>query len=222
MSRTLRRWTRRLAAQWGQLSGAMRISLGLAIVVLLAVYVVRYRVRPLQQERTTVEKRLQAEEVPAYVPTPEGDNELQETLLKIENTSDTLERQRSIVAASLEPGLLPSPNEESAVVAEFDTLLYENGISLMSRTHVSREEVAGVLIASEYAYAVTGRFDQIDAWLQAVTGFEHLCSVRQFGVATFDIQDGKEGSESRGPRRRGAPLKADFLLKLYFMEEGAL
>jgi hypothetical protein len=121
------------------------------------------------------------------------------------------------------PGLLPSPNEESRVVGEFDATLFENGINLTNRRHVSRDEVAGVLIASEYDYTVTGHFAQIDAFLNAAERFPHLCVIENLTVSNSpDEENGEMRSPEREPPERRAVLKARFLLKLYFAQGGDL
>jgi Tfp pilus assembly protein PilO len=87
-----------------------------------------------------------------------------------------------------------------------------------------RETVAGSLMASDYEYAAAGRFEQVHAFLNAVSGFPRLCELRALSIRTPDAcEDAETASggtvEARAGRRlRGrSVLRIEFQLTLYFM-----
>jgi hypothetical protein len=223
--RQIRQWKRDLAAQWGRLSAFMRFCAGLAVAIAMSYYVVNMQVKPLQAERQEVEKELQTAEAPVYVPPPEDDNELQETEISIESITDSLERERRLMAEAIRKAKTPATSEEGRVVAEFDNLVFEQGLDILKRERVKSESVAGRLTVSEYAYTLDGSFEQTRGFLRAAQSFPHLFQVADVTIRASDTL--AEGAAARTPpgsaaRRGGArppSLQLEFLLKLHFIEE---
>jgi Tfp pilus assembly protein PilO len=202
----------------------MRTCVGLTISLGMAYYALNYHIKPLQEERAGLEEELQSKGVPAYVPAPEEDNELGELKLKAEAVSESLEKQRQLVADAIDPQAVPSPDEEGRVVGEFDSLPFEAGLDLLNRMRLRRETVAGSLMASDYEYAAAGRFEQVHAFLNAVSGFPRLCRLRALSIRTPDACEDAEAAsggavEARagGHLRGKSVLRIEFQLTLYFM-----
>jgi hypothetical protein len=226
--RQFRKWKRELAAQWGRLSAFMRFCAGLAIAIAMSYYVINAQVKPLQSERLNLEKELQSSEAPVYVPPPEEDNDLQETEMKIESASDNLHRERRLTTEAIGKARTPAKSEEGRVVAAFETLVFEQGLDLLKRERIQSESVAGQMTVSEYAYTLTGAFEQTRGFLRAAQSFPHLCQIADMTIRASDTlpEDAdaktvplKSPARSRGPRTPS--LQLDFLLKLYFIEEAA-
>jgi hypothetical protein len=224
--RQFRQWKRELAAQWGRLSAFMRFCAGLAVAIAMAYYVVNMQVKPLQAERAKLEKELHSAKAPAYVPQPDEDNELQETILKIESLSDSLVRERRLTTEAIRKARTPAKGEEGRVIGAFDTLVFQQGLDLLKRERIKSENVAGRITVSEYAYALAGSFDQTRGLLRAAQSFPHSCQIASMTIRASDTcADGTPAKTQplESPARRGGArppsLQLEFLLKLHFIEE---
>jgi hypothetical protein len=226
--RQLRQWKRELAAQWGRLSALMRFCAGLAVAIAMTYYVINMQVEPLQAERQKVEKELQSAEAPVYVPPPEDDNELQETEISIESITDSLERERRLMAEAIRKANTPATSEEGRVVGAFDNLVFEQGLDILKRERIEPESVAGRLTVSGYAYTLAGSFEQARGFLRAAQSFPHSYRIADMTMRASDaVADetpaGARPMESLARSRGGRTpsLQLDFLLKLHFVEEAA-
>jgi hypothetical protein len=226
MRHTLRQWKRQIRSQWGRLSPLMRACAGLAAAVAMAYYVIDFKVKPLQAERLKVEKEMQTKQVPAYVPPPSEDNELDETNLKIESLRTSLDSRREALAETIRSARAATANEEGRVINAFDKLVFESGLDPISRVREKPQEIAGRMSVSEYSYVLAGTFEQIRTFLAAVGRFENACEIADVSVHNADTcKDGKpvrtppKGASAAGGSR--APLlHLEFSLKLYLIEEG--
>lgn len=224
MRRTLGKWKVGLAAQWGRLSPIMRSCVGLTISLGMAYYAVNYEVKPLQAQRARLEKELQSKGAPVYVPIPDEDNELEELALKVEAVSENLEKQRQSLADAIDPAAVPSPDEEGQVVGEFDSLMFEAGLDLLNRMRLRRETVAGSLMASEYKYAAAGQFEQVHAFLNAVSAFPRPCRLTVLSIRAPGACKNEETASGGAVKARAAGrlpgrsiLRIEFQLTIYFM-----
>ncbi len=226
MIRQFRQWKRELAAQWGKLSAFMRLCAGLAVAVAMSYYAVNMQVKPLQAERLKLDKELHSAKAPAYVPQPEEDNELQETELKIESLSESLERERRLATEAIRKAHTPAKGEEGRIIGAFDTLVFEQGLDLLKRERIKSEIVAGRVTVSEYAYALAGSFEQTRGLLLAAQSFPYSCQIADMVIRASDTcADGTPAKTQplESPARRGGArppsLQLEFLLKLHFVEE---
>ncbi|MFP4379747.1 MAG: hypothetical protein ACLFUS_04510 [Candidatus Sumerlaeia bacterium] len=228
MIRQFRKLKRELAAQWGRLSAFMRFCAGLAIAIAMSYYVINAQVKPLQNKRMQLEEELHSAEAPVYIPPTEEDNEYQETKMKIESLSNSLERERLLTTEAIGKARTLAKSEEGRVVAAFDSLVFEQGLDLLKRERNQSESVAGRMTVSEYAYTLAGTFEQIQGFLRAAQSFPHLCQIADMTIRAFDplAEDADARTESlKSPARTKSPrtslLQLEFLLKLYFTEETA-
>jgi hypothetical protein len=224
--RRLKKWKRELAAQWKKLSSLMRFCAGLAVAVAMAYYVVNFKVKPLQAECSKLDKELLSGKVPAYVPQPEEDNELQETKLKLEAISTSLDRERRLTSEVIRMAQTPSKTEEGRIVGVFDTLVFERGLDLLQRERVKSQAVAGRIGVSEYIYRLAGSFEQVRLFLKATQAFPYPSEIVNVSIHSADtLKDGKARLPDPPPRsadRRTMALEVQFLMRLYFVEEGKL
>ncbi len=211
------------AAQWDRLSLLMRVALGLAVSLCMAYGVIHYKVKPCQDKRASLEKSLQAGKVPAFVPAPESDNELQEARMKIEAVAATMEPHEEMVRAAVQAAAVPDDRDEASVVGAFDALLFESALDLRNRKHLSRQPVAGALSASQYEYIAAGPFPAIEGFLQSLDRFGKPC--RLDAVAIEEVVDPKDGataaarSDRPRPDQRGR-LGLRFVVTFYFVRGG--
>jgi hypothetical protein len=209
------------AAQWDRLSLLMRVALGLAVSLCMAYGVIHYKVKPCQNKRASLESSLQSRQVPAFVPALEGDNELQETEIKIEAVSATMERHEEMARAAVQDAAVPRDRDEGPVVGAFDALIFENALDVRNRKHLSRQPVAGPLSASQYQYVAAGPFPAIEGFLRSLARFGKPC--RLDAVAIEEVDDPKEGtaaaaarSDHARPGQRGR-LGLRFVVTFYFL-----
>ncbi len=203
-----------MAGQWSRLSAFRRSCVGLSVAVLMAYVVIHFKVRPLQQQRLDLERTLESRGVPIAVPRPADDNDLQETLLKIESLEDSLQRTRHLTTQTIAETGAASQREEGRVVGVFDKLVLENGLDLLNRKRNACKDadiIRGLAI-TEYTCVLAGSFEQTRAFLQSLGTFNYPCHIAKLSVRVHSSGDGTRPG-------RSPALLIEFPLRLFFVKE---
>lgn len=221
-------WYQQLAQRWAQLSAFKRFALGLALAIAIAYALMHHQIKPLQQASAALEETLKSDGVPAQVPRPQDDNELQELQLKIESLAGSLETQRAQTHRAIEASSTPPRQEEGRVVGAFDSLVFERGMDLLHRQRTGSEVVAGRVLVSQYAYTLGGPFDRVRDFLEAAQRFPHAFEVCGVSIRSPEAEPQRDDravraqliGNRRRPRRSASrpTLRVDFTLRLYFVD----
>jgi hypothetical protein len=207
--RAVRQWKREFLAFWGRFTAFHRIVIGI-LLAMGVVFGARSRMLdPLDRELAAERELLADKGVPARVPAPEEDEEIQEETLRAENLRRSLEN-RSAELAAIEAS---SPYRLDAGKADANAALLalagRHGLHVLKNASAPAAEGGPVPTASS-AYELAGRFASIYGFLDDVRREPLLWKLRDVSIALANESDAFGGS--------GAPplvLRFTLVLPLY-------
>jgi hypothetical protein len=214
LRRALRQWKREFLAFWGRFTAFHRIVIGILLAMGI-VFLARTRViDPLERDLATEHKTLADKGVPARVPAPEEDEDIQEETLRAENLQRSLKKR----TAELKAAEASSPYRLDAGKADASAAL----LALAGRhgLHVRKNAAAPAAAGDPVptataasAYELAGRFASIYGFLNDVRREPLLWELRDVSIALANESDAFGGSAA-------PPLLLRFTLVLHLYRGG--
>jgi len=197
LRRALRQWKREFLAFWGRFTAFHRIVIGILLAMGI-VFLARTRViDPLERDLATEHKTLADKGVPARVPAPEEDEDIQEETLRAENLQRSLKKR----TAELKAAEASSPYRLDAGKA---------APTAAEAGPVPTAAEASPVPTAAAAYELAGRFASIYGFLDDARREPLLWELRDVSIALANESDAFGGS--------GAPplvLRFTLVLHLY-------
>jgi hypothetical protein len=209
LRRALRQWKREFLTFWGRFTAFHRMVIGILLAMGI-VFLARTQVLdPLDRELAAERKMLADKGVPARVPAPEDDEDIQEETLRAENLQRSLENR----TAELKAVEASSPYRLDAGKADANAALLalagRHGLHVLKNAPMSAAEGGPVATAAS-AYELAGRFAAIYGFLDDARREPLLWELRDVSIALANESDAFGGS--------GAPplvLRCTLVLHLY-------
>lgn len=187
--RALRQWKTEFAAFWGRFTTFHRVSLAILLAIGMVYGSRRYTFDQRRAEIDTRRKELQRQNVPAHVPTPEEDEEVQQNLLRAEGLGESLAQFREEVAMAATARGQIGYTQALEAVAALDAAIARHGLAVRKRNRKESEE-AGPLRHILHTYEVMGSFAGIHSFLHGLEAMPQLCRVADLHLAPAENQDG--------------------------------
>jgi hypothetical protein len=183
LRRALREWKQEFLTVWLRLTAFHRIVLGIVLGMLL-VYGARSSVLdPLQQELDDIRNNLEAKGVPAHVPRPEDDDDVQQETLRAENLQRSIdERLAELVTAEAGTRFDLSATHSDAE-ATLLALANRHGLRVQENRAMEADKT-GTVPASLSAYVLHGSFHALFAFLEAFPDEPLLWELRDIEIET--------------------------------------
>jgi hypothetical protein len=209
LRRALRQWKREFLTFWGRFTAFHRIVIGILLAMGI-VFVARTRVLdPLDKKLADERKALADKGVPAHVPSPEDDEEIQEETLRAENLRRSLENR----AAELKTVEASSPYRLDAGKADANAALLalagRHGLHVLKNAPMPAA-AGGPVATAASAYELAGRFAAIYGFLDDVRREPILWELRDVSIAPAN-----ESDAFGGPATPPLVLRFTLVLHLY-------
>jgi hypothetical protein len=230
-TRTIKDWKDDVQGVWGRLKTFHRIALGIMLGMLM-VYAARGKVLdPLQAELTKKREALDKKGVPIVVPSvEEGDSDIQETRIRLENLRETGAKWQQRMEQALRQRPQIDRANRSDVLSEFERLIVNSGMVLQNRSpypadaaqpeqqNPNREADAGnrgyPLSTWAHQYELAGTFESVCKCLASLGKFPYPAHICRIEVQL--VENATNAATTRG----GEPLiLLRFLLELYYHDK---
>lgn len=190
--RALRQWKREFLAVWGRFTAFHRIVIGILLAMGL-VYMARSRLLdPLDRELAGERRNLADKGVPAQVPTPGEDVEIQEERLRAENLKRSLENRSAELAAAEAATRLRLGAGKADASATLLALSGRHGLRVLKNAS-AEAPVGGTVPAAASVYELAGRFSAIFGFLEDVRREPLAWALRDVSV---DLWHGQAAPET--------------------------
>jgi hypothetical protein len=217
LRRALRQWKREFLAFWGRFTAFHRIVIGILLAMGI-VFLARTRViDPLERDLATERKTLADKGVPARVPAPEEDEDIQEETLRAENLQRSLKKRTAELKAAeasspyrLDAGKADASAALLALAGRHGLHVLKNAPTAAEAGPVPTAAEASPVPTAAAAYELAGRFASIYGFLDDARREPLLWELRDVSIALANESDAFGGS--------GAPplvLRFTLVLHLY-------
>jgi len=211
IQRALQGWKNEFVTFWKRFNAFQRIVISIVLAMVL-VYAARVNLLdPLRQEVEKVRKTLSDKDVPALVPPPEKDDEIQQDLLRVENFEKSIEREgaeRIKAEAKTSYRLNAGPADAQAALISLAT---RSGLRVHENRPVEVEK-QGLIPHAAFACELRGSlFTSISRFLTAFSSEPYLWELDQISLELLDQKSTAPVSGSYQP----PVLSLRFLLRFY-------
>lgn len=187
--RALRQWETEFAVFWARFTTFHRVALAILLAIGMIYGARRYAFDQRRAELDTRRKELQRQNVPAHVPSPGEDEEVQQNLLRTEGIGESLAQLREETAAVAAARGRPDYARALEAVAALDAAIDRHGLVVRKRNREETSET-GPLRQILHAYEVMGAFAGIHAFLHGVEDMPFLCRFASLRLVPAENQDG--------------------------------
>ena len=188
LRRALRQWKREFLTFWGRFTAFHRIVIGI-LLAMGVVFAARTRVLdPLDKELAAARKKLSDKNVPARVPSPLEDDEIQQEMLRAENLERSLENQLGELAAielATDLRLDVSKADAHAVLL---AMAGRHGLRVLKNA-ADEPPTDGAVPTVASAYELAGRFTSIYGFLADVQREPILWELRDVSLGLLHEDD---------------------------------
>ncbi len=211
LQRAVQGWKKEFVMFWGRFNAFQRIVIGILLAMVL-VYAARVKLLdPMRREVEKVHKTLEDEGVPAVIPTPERDDEIQQDLLRIENFEENIKEEaaeKGRAEAQTSYRLNAGPADAQAALIALAT---KSGLRVHENRSVEVETQTRVPHAA-FACELRGAlFTSIFRFLNAFSSEPYLWELDQISLELLDQKSTASVSGVYQP----PVLSLRFLLRFY-------
>ncbi|NMA48004.1 MAG: hypothetical protein GX945_15730 [Lentisphaerae bacterium] len=175
--RTFRQWRDEFLAFWGRFNTFYRMVFGIILAMIMVVAARRNLLDARHKAVTTLEKELSKQSVPACVPAPGSDNEVQEAELLSESLQASLERERHETRAVLEERRNGSREHAREALENLSRLIVKHGLMVQSATRCEAQDDFPLPRLCQ-ACVLTGNFSGIYGFLTEIAKSQSPCRIR--------------------------------------------
>ncbi len=188
LRRALRQWKREFLTFWGRFTAFHRIVIGI-LLAMGVVFAARTRVLdPLDKELAAARKKLSDKNVPARVPSPMEDDEIQQEMLRAENLERSLENQLGELAAIESATDLRLNVSKADAHAALLAMAGRHGLRVLKNA-ADEPPTDGAVPTVASAYELAGRFTSIYGFLADVQREPVLWELRDVSLGLLHEDD---------------------------------
>jgi len=211
--RTCRQWQHEFLAFWGKFNTFYRMIIGIALAMAMVFGARRQVLDSHHHAVTALEKELKGKGVPAHVPPPGSDNEVQEAELQAESLQAALDRERQETRAALEPFRSGSQDRARETVETLTRLIGKHGLMVRSATRCDPLDDFPLARLCQ-SYLLAGDFAGIFGFLNDIANMKIPCRLRQVALTSQPPSPPPDSFPATTP----AVLTLSFIFESFYVE----
>lgn len=181
--RTFRQWRDEFLAFWGKFNTFFRMVFGIVLAMAMVVAARRNLLDAKHKAVTTLEKELAKKSVPAHVPSPDSDNEVQEAELLSESLQASLEREQHETRAVLEERGNGRKEHALEALESLSRLIVKHGLMVQSAMRCEADDEFPLPRLCQ-SCVLTGDFKGIYGFLTEIAKAKSPCRIRHVVLTT--------------------------------------
>jgi len=196
MKKQLLGWKKEIGAAWGRLTTFHRVALGIFLAIFMVWAARTAAIDPLKKELNKKVNALSTAGVPAAVPAPEDDNDIQELSMRIEGFEKSLAAAREALMETVRNRSPLRFEQKSDAVAETYRLITKADVRVKTFTETAPDSGQGksALPFFEHVYTTEGTFDGLYRFLASVDAYPWPCRLFRVEIDAAGGEDGKARS----------------------------
>lgn len=185
--RTFRQWRDEFLAFWGKFNTFCRMVFGIILAMIMVVAARRNLLDARHKAVTSLGKELSKQSVPACVPAPGSDNEVQEAELLSESLQASVERERHETRTILAERRNGSQEHAREALEKLSRLMVKHGLLVQSATRCEAQDEFPLPRFCQ-ACVLTGDFNGIYGFLTEIAKAKSPCRIRNVVLTSENPQ----------------------------------
>lgn len=195
LRRAMRQWGREFLTFWGRFTAFHRIVIGIILAMGIVFGARSHLLDPRDRELAAKRKVLADKGIPAYVPSPELDEDVQKETLRAENLRRSLENRVAVLTEAEAVSDYRLTAGKADANAALLALASRHGLHVLKNTEAPEPVAASVPVTAS-AYELAGTYPAIYSFLDDVQREPLLWRFRDLSLM---LSNGSEGTRAAAP-----------------------